>query len=232
MIRLIPAAERHFSDIGWLRTYWLFSFSDYHDPENVRFGMLRVFNDDVVQPGQGFPMHPHREMEIVTIPLSGYITHADSLGNRTSIGPGDVQRMSGGTGITHSEFNMGADPVHLYQIWIFPDRQELAPSYDQRHFDADSWQGRLLPVASGQGLPEAVTLHADASIYRSRLTAGQRLLYPDHGHRGIFVYLTDGRLQINDTPLAPGDQARITDENTLVLEALEECEFVLIDVPA
>lgn len=129
MIKIIPKGKRHFSDFGWLKTYWLFSFSDYFDPDNTRFGALRVFNDDIVAPGTGFPTHPHREMEIITIVLEGEITHKDSMGNKMVIRAGDVQRMSAGTGIIHSEFNLGDEPVHFYQIWIYPDEAELQPGY-------------------------------------------------------------------------------------------------------
>ena len=128
MIQTVSAEQRHFSDFDWLKTYWLFSFSDYYDPANIQFGALRVYNDDVVAPGTGFPTHPHREMEIITLVLDGEMTHADSMGNRTVIGPGDVQRMSAGTGLTHSEFNLAAAPVHFHQIWIYPDQRGLAPT--------------------------------------------------------------------------------------------------------
>ena len=135
MIEIIKADRRHFSDFGWLKTYWLFSFSGYFDPQNIQFGALRVFNDDVVDPGTGFPTHPHEEMEIVTIVLEGEMTHADSMGNKAKIEAGDVQRMSAGAGLAHSEFNLAEKPVHFYQIWMFPDKAGLTPSYDQRHYD-------------------------------------------------------------------------------------------------
>jgi hypothetical protein len=153
MIHTIRSTQRHFSDYHWLQTYWLFSFSDYFDPDNIQFGALRVFNDDVVQPGTGFPTHPHREMEIITLVLEGEMTHQDSMGNRAVIQAGDVQRMSVGTGLTHSEFNLAETPVHFYQIWILPDIPQLKPSYDPKQFDPSGWQNRLLPVASGQGIP-------------------------------------------------------------------------------
>ena len=122
MIQVITATERHFSDFGWLKTYWLFSFADYYDPGNIQFGALRVFNDDVVEPGAGFPTHPHEEMEIITLVQSGEITHEDSMGNRAVMRAGEVQRMSAGTGLTHSEFNLGREPVHFFQVWILPDK--------------------------------------------------------------------------------------------------------------
>ena len=169
MIDIINAAERHFSDFGWLKTYWLFSFSNYYDPQNIQFGALRVFNDDVVEPGTGFPTHPHEEMEIITIVLEGEMTHQDSMGNKAVIKAGDVQRMSAGTGLTHSEFNLADKPVHFYQIWIFPDKAGLNPTYDQNSYEASDWKNRLLPVASGQDIQGAVTFHTDATIYRCAL---------------------------------------------------------------
>src|SRR5512137_605268 len=172
MFDVIRASHRHHSDFGWLKTYWLFSFSNYFDPRNIQFGALRVFNDDVVEPGTGFPTHPHEEMEIITTVLDGEMTHQDSMGNRTVIKAGDVQRMSAGTGLTHSEFNLAAAPVHFYQIWIFPDTKGLNPTYDQRTFSSAIFTNRLVPVASGRGIRDTVTFHTDATIYRSELKAG------------------------------------------------------------
>ena len=165
-MEIIKANQRHFSDFGWLQTHWLFSFANYFDPRNIQFGALRVFNDDLVAPGTGFPTHPHEEMEIVTIVLDGEMTHADSMGNNAVIRTGDVQRMSAGTGLTHSEFNLASQPVHFYQIWIFPDEAGLRPTYDQKSFHPDAWRNRLLPLASGQHLPGTVSFHTDATIYR------------------------------------------------------------------
>lgn len=230
MIRIIKAGERHFNDFGWLKTYWLFSFSDYFDPRNVQFGSLRVFNDDVVEPGTGFPTHPHEEMEIITVVLDGEMTHEDSMGNRTVIRSGDVQRMSAGTGLTHSEFNLAGKPVHFYQIWIQPDRRGLRPTYDQKTFKATDWRNRLCPVASGQGIPGAVTFHADASIYRCDLEKGKDVSLERTAGRRIFVYVTSGGLSVNGQTLAAADQARIEIEEPLVLKALQPAGFILIDV--
>ena len=157
MIQVIRADERHFTDFDWLKTYWLFSFSEYYDPTNIQFGALRVFNDDVVAPHTGFGTHPHEEMEIITIVLDGEVTHEDSLGTKAVMRAGDVQRMSAGTGIHHSEFNLGEVPAHFYQIWIYPDTSGLPPSYDQKSFAGTVWTNRLVPVASGQGVPDVVT---------------------------------------------------------------------------
>lgn len=177
MIKIIDKDKRHFSDHGWLQTYWLFSFSNYYDPDNVQFGSLRVFNDDVIAPGTGFPTHPHDEMEIITIILEGELTHRDTMRNGGVIKANDVQRMSAGTGLMHSEFNDGDKPTHLYQIWIYPDKAGLKPSYDQRSYDPSSWKNTLLPVASGQEIPDTVTFNTDATIYRSDLDKDRSLVF-------------------------------------------------------
>ncbi len=216
MIKIIPAAKRHFSDFGWLKTYWLFSFSNYYDPTNIQFGALRVFNDDVVEPKTGFPTHPHEEMEIVTIVLSGEMTHKDSMGNQAVIKAGDVQRMSAGTGLTHSEFNLAKEPVHFYQVWIYPDLAGLKPSYDQKSFSPEAWKNRLLPVASGQGLHGAVTFHTYATVYRCDLDGRQKIDFSVNESRRVFLYLA----------------SRIDLEKDLELRADMDSSFVLIDVPS
>jgi len=229
---IVKADKRYFSDFGWLETYWLFSFSDYFDPHNIQFGALRVFNDDVVQPGTGFPTHPHEEMEIVTIVLEGEMTHEDSMGNKAVIRAGDVQRMSAGKGLTHSEFNLAEKPVHFYQIWILPDQKDLDPSYDQKSFAAESWHNALLPVASGQGIEGAVTFHTAATIYRSSLDKGLDVTHSATTGRRIFVYVTKGQMDANGTAVSEKDQARIDIDEPLKLTAREPAEFILIDVPS
>lgn len=232
MIEIISANQRHFSDFSWLQTYWLFSFSDYFDPHNIQFGALRVYNDDVVNPGTGFPTHPHREMEIITVVLNGEMTHEDSMGNKTVIKCGDVQRMSAGTGLTHSEFNLADKPVHFYQIWIFPEQAGLKPSYDQLHFEPEQWKNKLLPIASGQNIPDTVTVFTNATIYRSALDARRELLFAKTVGRRIFVYVTTGQLEINGILVNANDQARIDEEVPLTIEAKVDAEFILIDVPS
>ncbi len=232
MIEIIKADKRHFSDFDWLQTYWLFSFANYYDPRNIQFGALRVFNDDVVAPGTGFPTHPHEEMEIITIVLEGEMTHEDSMGNKTVIRAGDVQRMSAGTGLTHSEFNLAQDPVHFYQIWIFPDEKGLTPTYDQKSFTPADWSGRLLPVASGQGIAGAVSFHTDATIYRAAVDAGGRLIHGVTTGRRVFVYVTAGRMRLNGELLNSQDQARIDIDGALNFTAETDVEFILIDVPS
>jgi redox-sensitive bicupin YhaK (pirin superfamily) len=232
MIEVIKGDRRHFSDFGWLKTYWLFSFSSYFDPQNIQFGALRVFNDDIVEPGTGFPTHPHEEMEIVTIVLQGAMTHQDSMGNKAVIKAGDVQRMSAGTGLTHSEFNLSDEPVHFYQIWIYPDHAGLNPSYDQRSYHSENWKNRLFPVASGQGVPGSVSFHTDATIYRCALEAEKKVVHNETAGRRIFLYLTDGRVSINGASLKATDQARIDIEESVVIQAQQPSELILIDVPS
>ncbi|MBF0524847.1 MAG: pirin family protein [Deltaproteobacteria bacterium] len=232
MIQIIKKEDRHFSDFGWLKTYWLFSFANYFDPNNIQFGALRVFNDDVVAPGTGFPTHPHQEMEIVTIVLQGEMTHEDSMGNKAVIQANDVQRMSAGTGLTHSEFNLADNLVHFCQIWIFPDKSGLQPTYDQRTYAPMSWKNKLFPVASGQGIPDTVTFHTDATIYRADLDQDQKLSFEATRGRRIFVYLTKGKLSINGRQVDQGGQARIDTEEPLNFEANKDADFILIDVPS
>ena len=231
-IDIIRAQDRHFNDFGWLKTSWLFSFANYYDPHNIQFGALRVFNDDVVAPGTGFPTHPHEEMEIITIVLDGEMTHRDSMGNQAVIKAGDVQRMSAGTGLTHSEFNLAKQPVHFYQIWILPDLPRLEPTYDQRSFPPDQCQNRLLPIASGQGLENVVSFHTDATIYRGQLDDGNRLNFDNTAGRRVFLYLIGGELTVDGLTLYQADQARVDTEKPLCLAAGADAEFILIDVPS
>ena len=232
MIKTIRASKRHFSDFGWLKTYWLFSFSSYYDPSNIQFGALRVFNDDVVAPGTGFPTHPHEEMEIITVVLDGEITHEDSMGNKSVIQKGDVQRMSAGTGLTHSEFNLTDKPVHFYQIWILPDERGLSPSYDQKRFDTGLWRNRIHPVASGQDIPETVSFHTKATIYLADLDEGKKVDFEAKERRRTFIYLTSGELEINGERLLTNDQARIDMEDAITLQAVKPSSVILIDVPS
>jgi redox-sensitive bicupin YhaK (pirin superfamily) len=232
MIEIIKADNRHFSDFGWLKTYWLFSFSNYFDPHNIQFGALRVFNDDVVEPGTGFPTHPHEEMEIITIVLEGEISHEDSMGNKTVIKAGDVQRMSAGTGLTHSEFNLAEKPVHFYQIWIFPDLSGLSPTYDQKNYNPRNWENRLFPLASGQDIPGSVTFHTNATIYRCSLEKDREVIHYATAGRRIYIYQTEGRISANNQILKAKDQARIDIDQPLVLKADERSDLILIDVPS
>jgi redox-sensitive bicupin YhaK (pirin superfamily) len=230
MFNIIPAEKRFYIDRDWLKTYWLFSFDEYYDLSNLQFGVLRVFNDDTVGPGNGFPMHQHRNMEIVTILLEGELTHQDSTGIEGTIREGDVQRMTAGTGVTHSEFNTGKIPTHLYQIWIIPESSGLEPSYEQRHYESSDWKNKLLPIASNQEELDAIPIHSDATIYRADFDRNHSQKFTYEAPRRVFIYLTNGILKINDNLLRTGDQARIEGESELNIIALEETQFILIDL--
>ncbi len=231
MIKIIKSQERHFKDMGWLQTYWLFSFSNYYDPDNLNHGKLRVFNDDYVQPGQGFPTHPHEEMEIITLVLDGEITHKDSMGNQGIIKAGEVQRMSAGTGLTHSEYNMSDSGLAFYQIWILPDIKGVKPSYAQKQFKNEDYKNILLPVASGRSIPDTVSFHTDATIYRSILDAEKIVKHSTSKERYLFIYVSSGSLQINGHLLQQKDQARISSVSSLEFKALKNTDFILIDIP-
>lgn len=231
MIRIIGADKRNYNDFGWLQTYWLFSFSDYYDPENLNHGLLRVFNDDVVQAKSGFDTHPHEEMEIVSLVLEGEMTHRDSMGNETVIRAGDVQRMTAGTGLHHSEKNVGSVPVAFFQVWILPVEKGQPPSYDQKSFAPEDYDNRLTLIASDRGDDSAVTLNTDAEIFRAHFTRPHVENYRVRDGRAVFVYVIDGELSLNGRQVGKRDQARIISEERLSLTVAHSVEFVLIDVP-
>lgn len=232
MIWKIPARERFHAENGWLSAYWLFSFDQYYDPRNVSFGALRVFNHDTVQPGAGFPTHGHREMEIVTYVLEGALEHKDSTGGHGIIHAGEVQRMTAGTGVRHSEFNASdSEPVKLLQMWVLPAESGLAPSYEQRQFAPAERGGKLLPIASGQDAPNAVKVHQDVTFYVSNVRVGDEVRHEIKSGRRAFLYVFKGGVSVNGVGLSEGDQARITDEAELRLTSTEQGEVMLIDLP-
>ena len=232
MIKILKANERHHRDLGWLSTYWHFSFDDYYDPANMNWGALRVVNDDIIQPGQGFGAHPHRDMEIVTYVLDGELEHQDNQGNRGVIRAGEFQVMSAGTGIVHAEYNHSRErPVHLLQLWITPRTKGLPPRWEQRRFTVEDRMGKLLPVVSGGNVPETLTIDQDAVIYVSSLRDGQEVTHKGRPGRKAYLFVITGSLTVNGTPLAPGDQARIADEPELALQAKEAAELILLDLP-
>jgi redox-sensitive bicupin YhaK (pirin superfamily) len=232
MIQIIKNEERYHFESDWLSTYWHFSFDHYYDPQNMGFGPLRVFNDDVVQPSSGFPTHAHSEMEIVTYVLEGELEHKDSTGASDSIRPGEVQRMSAGTGIRHSEYNPSAEqPVHLLQVWIIPAVSNLPPSYEQLRFTKEQRTGKLLAVASGQDMPDTVKVHQDTTFYVSALRPEDEVTHELGAKRRAYLFVINGKVSVNGHTLASGDQARITDEQTLKLKAEEASEMMLIDLP-
>ena len=232
MIHITPSAERHHENHGWLDTRWHFSFADYHDPKNERWGALRVFNDDVIEPGQGFGMHPHRDMEIITYVLSGSLEHRDSLGHRGVIRPGEVQVMSAGRGILHSEYNASKrDPLHLLQLWIFPRHHNLEPRWEQREFSPAERSGRLLPVVSGGAFPETLSIDQDAAVFIARLASRESVAHALKAGRKAYLFVISGELTINGRKLAAGDQARIADEKELSIAGVKQAELILLDLP-
>ena len=232
MIKVIKSQERYHADSGWLSTYWHFSFAEYYDPANLNWGALRVFNDDVIRPGQGFGLHPHRDMEIITYVLEGELAHRDNQGNTGVIRPGEVQVMSAGTGIFHSEYNHSKErPVHLLQIWILSRTKGLKPRWEQRHFTRESRLGILLPVVSAGTIPQTLAIDQDATIHVSALEAGQSVVHESRSGRKAYLFVIGGGLTVNGNPLAAGDQARIADEPALAVKAVEETELILLDLP-
>src|SRR5580692_8466244 len=242
MIQTIRSSERYKFETDWLKTYWHFSFDQYHDPLNMSFGPLRVFNDDVVAPAGGFPLHGHREMEIVTYIIDGALEHKDNLGNTGVIRPGETQRMSAGTGVRHSEFNPSAtDPVHLIQLWIMPEVQHLPPSWEQRSYSLSDRKGNLLPIAvpagrNGKSSATTVQIHQDATIYTSLLAPGQSVTHKLGQGRRAYIFVITGSLKLNGNILSPGDQARVSNESDLQLSAAPDTsakpvDFLLLDLP-
>lgn len=232
MIRLRPGNERGHASHGWLDTYHSFSFADYYDPGEMGWSVLRVINEDRVQPGMGFDSHGHRDMEIVTYVLAGALQHRDSMGNGAVIRPGDVQRMSAGRGVRHSEFNASREePVHLLQIWIQPAVAGIPPSYEQKYFAPEEKRGRLRVVASPDGREGSVTLHQDAALYAALLAPGETVTHALAPGRRAYVHLVRGAVEVNGVRLTGGDGAKIADETQLAIAAVEEAEVLLFDLP-
>lgn len=232
MIQLIHAGDRYHFETDWLSTYWHFSFDHYHDPDNMNFGPLRVFNDDTIAPGGGFPFHGHREMEILTYVTEGELEHRDSMGNQGVIGPGELQRMSAGTGVQHSEFNHSkTKPLRLMQFWILPAERGLEPSWEQRRFSREERAGRLLKVASNQPSNGALKIHQDAEVFIASLEAGQSVSHALNNGRRAYLFVIDGGATLNGKSLEAGDQARVTSEKRLELKATQAAELLLVDLP-
>ena len=231
MITRRPAAERGHADHGWLDTWHTFSFSDYHDPRHMGFRDLRVINDDRVRGGHGFPPHPHRDMEIITYVLEGALEHRDSMGNGSVIRPGDVQRMSAGTGVTHSEFNPSpSEAVHLLQIWILPSARGLAPGYEQIRFEDAELRDRLRVIAAPDGRDGAVRINQDVSVYAARLGEGAKVQHALGRGRFAWIHVARGETTLNGQPLEAGDGAAVTDERELTLSATAPAEVLLFDL--
>lgn len=231
MIQIRKAEDRGHFDHGWLNTYHTFSFADYHDPNHMGFRSLRVINEDVVQPGQGFGTHGHRDMEIVTCVLEGTLEHRDSLGNGSLIRPGELQRMSAGSGIRHSEFNPSAtEAVHLYQIWLLPEQRGLTPGYEQRTFAEEEKQGRFRLAASPDGSDGSLTIHQDARLYLAALTSGQVVSHSLAPGRGAWLQILRGSVTAFGTNLAAGDGLAIAEEDAVEIQASTPSEILLFDL--
>ena len=231
MITLRKSQERGYADHGWLKSYHSFSFAGYHDPDHMGFANLRVINEDWIAAGQGFGTHSHRNMEIVTYVVQGSLAHRDSMGNIESIPPGDVQRMSAGTGVTHSEFNHAPSATtHLLQIWIMPNAQDIAPSYEQKTFESAVKQGKLKLVASPVGEDGSVTIHADAALYAGLFSVGETAsLNLAKGHKS-YVHLIRGELKVNGHLLKTGDAAKLVDESVVQLTDALDAEVLVFDL--
>jgi quercetin 2,3-dioxygenase len=231
MIVLRPADERGGADHGWLDTRHTFSFADYWAPANMGFRALRVINEDRVQPGKGFPTHPHRDMEILTYVLGGALSHEDSMGNGSVIRPGELQRMTAGTGVTHSEYNASrTELLHLLQIWILPEKKGLAPGYEQRAFPEAERRGRLRLVASRDGHEASLTIHQDVAVYAGLLGAGERARHELRPGRHAWVHVARGEIALNGRRLGPGDGAALSDEPAAELEGKSDADVLLFDL--
>lgn len=231
MLDIIRSETRGSADHGWLRAKHTFSFADYYDPERVEFGNLRVINEDRVAPGKGFGTHPHRDMEIITYVIDGAIEHKDSMGNGTVISAGEVQRMSAGTGVLHSEFNHSQEnELHLLQIWIYPEKNGLEPGYEQTRFPREEKLNRLRLVGSRDGREGSVTIHQDVDLYASILEEGRQVSLDLRGDRKVFVQVIDGDIMINGEIVSAGDGGQLEGERSLQIAASTDAEFLVFDM--
>lgn len=231
MIVLRKANERGYADHGWPRSYHSFSFSDYSDPDHVEFGALRVINEDRVAAGQGFGTHAHKDMEIITYVLEGQLEHKDSIGTGSVIEPGDVRRMSAGTGVRHSEFNPSRQaPVHFLQIWIQPSQRGIPASYKQKRFDAEAKRGRLRLIASPDGRGGSVTIHQDAYVYGGLFDGDERAEHELHAGRRAYVHVARGKISINGHDVDAGDATKLTDVPAVKLDKGKAAVVLLFDL--
>jgi len=233
MTEIRPSQARGYADHGWLKSYHSFSFADYFDPKHVEFGPLRVINEDRVAPGAGFGTHGHRDMEIISYVLSGELAHKDSTGTASTIRPGDVQRMSAGSGVRHSEFNPSSqEGVHFLQIWIQPDRAGIAPSYEEKRFPVEEKRGRLRLIASPDRADGSVLIHQNARVYAGLFDGAESATLDIGKGRWTYVHVARGSVQANGTSLQAGDALKLKDEGTLVLSGGEQAEVIVFDLPA
>lgn len=232
MIAIRKSDERGHANHGWLEAKHSFSFAGYHDPEHMGFGPLRVINEDRIAGGRGFGSHGHRDMEIITYILDGALAHRDSMGNGSTIRPGDVQRMSAGRGVMHSEFNAQRDATtHLLQIWIEPDRRGVEPSYEEKHFPEETRRGRLRLIASNDGRDGSVRIHQDASVYATLLDGEDAVRHPLAAGRRVYVHVARGEVTVNGQPLSAGDALKAEGEREVVLEQARGAEVLVFDLP-
>ena len=233
MIDIIRSDTRGGADHGWLKAKHTFSFAEYYDPERIQFGPLRVINEDRIAPAQGFGTHPHRDMEIVTYPISGAIEHKDSMGNGTIIRAGEVQRMTAGTGVLHSEFNHSKDEeLHLLQIWMLPEKQGLEPGYEQLAFSREQKLNRLRLIASRDGREGSITVHQKVDLYASVLEAGNSVEQQTDASKLLFLQLIEGELEVNGESVAAGDGVQLQGLESLRISAVRDAEFLLFDMQA
>jgi redox-sensitive bicupin YhaK (pirin superfamily) len=231
MITIRKREQRGHADHGWLDTYHTFSFANYYDPNHMGFRDLRVINEDRVKGGGGFGTHPHRDMEIITYVLEGALEHRDSMGNGSAIRPGDVQRMSAGTGVAHSEYNASqTEPVHFMQIWLLPERRGITPSYEQKHFSDEEKLGRLRVIASPDGRDGSVAINQKAELYASILEPGASVSHEPAEGRHAWLQVASGAVTLNGAPLAAGDGAAISDEKRIEITAADRSEVLLFDL--
>jgi len=231
MLQVRKSNERGYADHGWLKSFHTFSFAGYHDAAHMGFGSLRVINEDRVAPGTGFGTHGHRDMEIISYVLEGALAHEDNMGNGSAIVPGDVQRMSAGKGVLHSEYNHSKDGVtHFLQIWIEPNVSGIRPSYEQKHFDAASKRGRLRLIASGDAREGSVLIHQDASVYAALLDGAERISYKVDPARKAYVHVARGKLTVSGEPLQAGDALKASGVAEIVFEQGEQAEVILFDL--
>ena len=232
MVTVRKSEDRGYANHGWLDTWHTFSFADYYDPSEMGFGALRVINDDKVEPGQGFGTHGHRDMEIITYVLEGALEHKDSMGNGSVIRPGDVQRMSAGTGVRHSEFNPSREErVHLLQIWIEPRITGVRPSYEEKQFGTAEKKGQLRLIASPDGREGSVTIHQDAHVYAALLDGKDAVAHQLAPGRRAYVHIARGAVKVNSIELKGGDGARIESESNLEFSGAKQAELLLFDLP-
>lgn len=233
MITIRKGQERGASNFGWLDSKHSFSFGHYYDPKNMGFGKLRVINEDIVDGGAGFGTHPHDNMEIISYVLEGELAHKDSLGTGSVIRPGDVQRMSAGTGIAHSEFNASAtDRVHFLQIWVLPEKRGLEPSYEQKSFPVEARKGRLQLVGARDGRDGALTIHQDLDLFVATLGKGDAVSHALRPQRKAWVQVTRGNVSVNGTNVSAGDGAALTDEAEIRIAANDNAEVLVFDLGA